>query len=685
MASKNLVIVESPTKAKTIKKMLGNNYKVMATVGHLRDLPKSSMGVDIDNDFEPKYINVRGKADVINALKKEAKKSDKIYIATDPDREGEAIAWHLCKLIGLDPGDKNRVKFHEITKDAVKASIKNPEAIDINLVDSQQARRVLDRIVGYTISPLLWKKIKSGLSAGRVQSIALRFICEREEEIRKFVPQEFWKIGANFKLDDKEFQADLNYKNPDTNNIIENEKQADKILDELTDEFLIKSVKESSKSRYPYPPFTTSTLQQEAYKKLSFSTSKTMRVAQQIYEGINLGKEGSIGLITYMRTDSTRISTTCISESRAVIADLFGKDYLGKSNSYSKKEKGSQDAHEAIRPTSMFRRPNEIKKYLSDDQYKLYKLIWTRSLASQMKPAKFISKVITMTNEGYEFKTSGSYLAFDGFTRVYGLNDKDVILPDLEENELIKSSSIDKSQHFTQAKPRYTEASLVKTLEKEGIGRPSTYASIITNILSRNYVDLKDKKFYTTEIGEMVNQFLLDYFEDVINKKFTAELEERLDRIADEDVDWKSVIRDFYIDFNQDLESAKKSKDNLKLKDVPTGKKCPKCGGELVYKHGRNGKFIGCSNFPDCKYTESIVKDTNVKCPKCGSRIIEKVSQKGKVFYGCENYPNCDFALWDKPTGEICPECGSLLVHRKNRKGSLTKCSNPECDYKKFD
>ncbi|MDY6065110.1 MAG: type I DNA topoisomerase [Finegoldia sp.] len=685
MADKNLVIVESPTKAKTIKKMLGNNYKVMATVGHLRDLPKSTMGVDIENDFEPKYINVRGKADIINSLKKEAKKADKVYIATDPDREGEAIAWHLCNLIGIDPNENNRVKFHEITKDSVKNSIKKPEAIDKNLVDSQQARRVLDRIVGYTISPLLWKKIKSGLSAGRVQSIALRFICEREEEIRKFVPEEFWKIIAKFKVDNKEFQAELNYKNPDTNNIIENEEAADKILQDLSDEFYIDSVKESSKNRYPYPPFTTSTLQQEAYKKLGFSTSKTMRIAQQIYEGVSLGKEGSAGLITYMRTDSTRISTTCINESRTVINDLFGKEYLGKSNSYSKKEKGSQDAHEGIRPSSILRRPNEIKKYLSDDQYKLYKLIWERTLASQMKPAKFISKVVIMLNKGYEFRTSGSYLAFDGFTKVYGLSDKDLILPDLEEKETIKSQAIDKSQHFTQAKPRYTEASLVKTLEKEGIGRPSTYASIITNILSRNYVELKEKKFYTTEIGEKVNQFLMEYFEDVINKKFTAELEERLDGIADNDVDWKSVIRDFYADFNQDLEKAKKADDNLKVKDMPTGKKCPECGSDLVYKHGRNGKFIGCSNFPDCKYTESIVKDTHVKCPKCGSRIIEKVSQRGKVFYGCENYPNCDFALWDKPTGEKCPECGSLLVHRKNRKGSITKCSNEDCDYKIFE
>lgn len=687
MANKKLVVVESPTKAKTIQKMLGSGYKVVATIGHLRDLPKSKLGIDIDSDFKPQYINVRGKASVINSLKKDYKNSQKIFLATDPDREGEAISWHLCYLLGINPKEENRVKFQEITKDSVKEAIKKPEAIDLKLVDAQQARRVLDRIVGYSISPLLWKKVKSGLSAGRVQSVALRLICEREKEIREFEPEEYWSIHANLFKEKLEFDSELYYsKNDKSNKInIKNKDEADKILNDLSDNFVVDSIKQQKKSRKPYAPFTTSTLQQESYKKLYFQTSKTMRIAQQLYEGISLGSEGSVGLITYMRTDSTRISHVCVSDCIDIINNLYGKQYATKGYDYSKKKKGSQDAHEGIRPSSVKRRPNEIKKYLTDDQYKLYKLIWERTVASQMKDARYLSTSIDFDNNGYTFRSNGNVVIFDGFTRVYSLNTKDSELPELKEKESIASKEIESKQHFTKPKPRYTEASLVKTLEEDGIGRPSTYASIISSILSRNYVELKEKKFYTTEIGEKVCEFVVKYFDSIINEKFTAEMENELDNIAENDVEWKKVIRDFYDGFNEDLINAKNAQDKFKVKDEQIGRKCPECGNDLVIKHGRNGKFIGCSAFPDCKYTETIVKDTKVKCPKCGHRIIEKVSKRGKVFYGCENYPNCDFALWDKPTGEKCPECGSLLVHRKNRHGESILCSNEKCDYKKLE
>lgn len=687
MANKKLVVVESPTKAKTIQKMLGSGYKVVATIGHLRDLPKSKLGIDIDNDFEPQYINVRGKANVINALKKDYKNSQKIFLATDPDREGEAISWHLCYLLGINPKEENRVKFQEITKDSVKEAIKKPEAIDLKLVDAQQARRVLDRIVGYSISPLLWKKVKSGLSAGRVQSVALRLICEREKEIREFEPEEYWSIHANLSKDKLDFDSELYYSKSDKSNKIniKNKDEADKILNDLSDKFVVDSIKQQKKARKPYAPFTTSTLQQEAYKKLYFQTSKTMRIAQQLYEGISLGSEGSVGLITYMRTDSTRISQVCVNDCLDIINKLYGKQYATRGYDYSKKKKGSQDAHEGIRPSSVKRRPNEIKKYLTEDQYKLYKLIWERTVASQMKDARYLSTSIDFDNNGYTFRSNGNVVIFDGFTRVYSLNTKDSELPELKDREPISSNEIEPKQHFTKPKPRYTEASLVKTLEEDGIGRPSTYASIISSILSRNYVELKEKKFYTTEIGEKVCEFVVKYFDSIINEKFTAEMENELDNIAENDVEWKKVIRDFYNGFNEDLVNAKNAQDKFKVKDEPIGRKCPEYGNDLVIKHGRNGKFIGCSAFPECKYTETIVKDTKVKCPKCGHRIIEKVSKRGKVFYGCENYPNCDFALWDKPTGEKCPECGSLLVHRKNRRGESVLCSNEKCNYKKLE
>lgn len=683
---KKLVIVESPTKARTIGRMLGRNYKVVATVGHLRDLPKSKMGVDIENNFEPKYINVRGKGPIINDLKKEYKKAKEVYLATDPDREGEAISWHLCHILDLDPRENHRIQFQEITKETVKDAIKKPRAIDMDLVDAQQARRVLDRVVGYTLSPLLWKKIKAGLSAGRVQSVALRLICEREEEIRKFIPKEYWRIKSFHEKSGIDFEGELKQrivgeKVQKVN--IHNEKEADEILKQLDPNgFKIHGVRKTKKKRNPYPPYTTSSLQQDAYGKLGFSTGRTMSIAQQLYEGVSLGKEGTTGLITYMRTDSTRISKEAIAESLAYIKENLGEEYAQARN-FGKNKKGAQDAHEAVRPTRPHLTPNQIKKYLTEDQFKLYRLIWQRTIASQMKPQRYLSTSVGIQNGDYLFRANGSIVTFEGFARIYPINDKDSRLPDLEKGEGLQAKNIQKSQHFTKPKPRYTEASLVKKLEEDGIGRPSTYSSIIASILSRNYVVIEERKFHTTEIGEKVNDFLVEYFDDIINEEFTAQLEDQLDKIADEKLDWKEVMNTFYDRFEKSLSKAKESGKEYQIKDKPVGRDCPECGHPLVYKHGRNGKFIGCSNFPDCRHTEAIIIDTGVQCPKCNHRLIEKVSKRGKLFYGCENYPNCDFALWDKPLNEKCPKCQSILVHRKNRRTDEIRCSNEQCDYKR--
>ena len=686
--AKKLVIVESPTKAKTVGKILGSNYKVIASVGHLRDLPKSKMGIDIENNFEPEYISVRGKGDIIKQIKKEAKASDKVLLATDPDREGEAISWHISNLLKLNPTDENRIEFHEITKETVKNSINKPRAIDMRLVDAQQARRVLDRLVGYEISPILWKKVKSGLSAGRVQSVALRLLCEREKEIKEFKPQEYWTVSANHKKDKIEFESNFYgfYKDGKEQKLdIKTEKGANEILKKLDkDNFKVVDVKVGTKNKKPYPPYTTSTLQQDANRRLNFSASKTMTIAQQLYEGIRLGREGSVGLISYMRTDSTRISSGTVQDSLDYIIKNFGKEFASKGNPYGKNKKNSQDAHEAIRPSSVFRTPNSIESYLSKDQYKLYELIWTRTVASQMSQAKYKTTAITINNNNFIFKINGNVESFKGFTKLYKTNDTDVILPEIKKNEILKAESIDKKQHFTKPKPRFTEASLVKTLEEDGIGRPSTYASIISSLTKRNYVELKQKKFFTTELGEKVNSFLIKYFDEIINEEFTAEMEAELDKIADDGLDWKNLVSDFYDNFEKKLQNAKEDDDNFKVIPKKTGEKCPECGHDLVVKHGRNGKFIGCSNFPECTYTKVLVKKIGIKCPDCkDGDIIEKVSKRGKIFYGCSNFPDCDFAVWDKPINEKCPKCGHILVHKKNRKVDEIKCSNTECDYVK--
>ena len=680
--AKNLVIVESPTKARSISKMLGRNFKVKATVGHLRDLPKSKFGVDIENNFEPEYIKVRGRAKTINELKSEAKKAEKVYLATDPDREGEAISWHLEYLLDLDPKENNRVEFHEITKNNVLAAMKKPRTIDKNLVDAQQARRVMDRIVGYEISPILWKRVKSGLSAGRVQSVALKLIVDRQKEIDEFIPEEYWSITAKHKYENISFESEF-YGSKSRKMKISNETGANKVLDKIDkDNFKLVSISKTKRKRRPYAPYTTSTLQQDASNRLGFSTKFTMQLAQQLYEGIDIGKEGTVGLISYMRTDATRISNEIVGESLKYIKEKFGEKYAGKGNTYSGKKKGSQDAHEAIRPTSIYRDPISLKTYLTDQQYKLYKLIWSRVVASQMADYEYLSTAINFDNNGLIFRSNGKITLFDGFNKLYGSLDKENILPDLEEGEVISAEKITKDQHFTNPPARYTEASLVKTLEEFGIGRPSTYSATINQIISRNYVELDGRSIYPTDLGKTVNEFLQENFDDVINVEFTAEMENQLDRIAEDEIFWKDVLKNFYKDFSKDMAAVKKDTTDYKVKDKILDEKCPKCGKPLAIKHGRNGKFIGCTGFPDCDFTKSIIKTTGVKCPECGrGELIEKVSKRGKRFYGCSNYPKCDFALWDKPTGEKCPECGSLLIHKKNRKTDVIKCS--ACDYVK--
>lgn len=678
--TKNLVIVESPTKARSISKMLGSSYKIRATYGHLRDLPKSKLGVDIENNFTPEYIKVRGKAKTINALKEEAKKADNIFLATDPDREGEAISWHLQNLLDLDSNSKNRVEFHEITKANVKNAIKNPRKIDQNLVDAQQARRVMDRIVGYEISPILWKRVKSGLSAGRVQSVALKLIVDRQREIDAFVPEEYWTITAFHNEDNVEFTSEF-YGSKDRKIKISNETGADKILSRINkDEFKIIDINKSKKRRKAQKPYTTSTLQQDASNKLGFSTKYTMSLAQQLFEGIDIGNEGSVGLISYMRTDATRLSKEIVDEALRYIKKEYGDKYASRGNSYDKKSKQTQDAHEAIRPTSIFRSPISIKEYLTDQQYKLYKLIWTRVVQSQMTDYEYLQTSITFDNNGLIFKSNGKVTIFDGFNIISTGKENENILPDLKLNETIKAEKIDKDQHFTKPPARFTEASLVKVLEENGIGRPSTYSSTIASIISRNYVEFDKRQIVPTDLGITVNDFLQVNFDDIINVEFTADMEDQLDKIASNELNWKEVLKNFYTGFEKDLKDAKKDSNDYKVKDEVLDENCPVCGHKLAIKHGRNGKFIGCTNFPECSYTRSIVKSTGVKCPKCGKGdIVEKVSKRGKRFYGCSNFPACDFALWDKPTGEKCPECGSLLIHKKNRNTDEIRCSS--CNY----
>ena len=681
----NLVIVESPAKAKTIEKYLGKRYKVIASMGHVRDLPRSQMGVDVEDNYEPKYITIRGKGPVVKDLKKYAKKAKKVFLASDPDREGEAIAWHLSKILELEESKENRVVFNEITKDAVKESFKHPRGIEMNLVDAQQARRILDRLVGYNISPVLWKKVKKGLSAGRVQSVALRLVIDRENEIRNFKPEEYWSIEGEFRYKKSKFTAKfLHYKNKPYK--LKTKKDVEKITSELNgDEFEITNVNKKEKTRYPANPFTTSTLQQEAARKLNFKARKTMMLAQQLYEGIDLKRQGTVGLITYMRTDSTRISQTAKDEAKSYIEEKYGTEYT--SNRKTKGKQGDQDAHEAIRPTSTLRTPNEMKAYLTRDQHRLYKLIWERFVASQMAPAVLDTVALDVTQNDIKFRANGQTIKFKGFMTLYVEakddkdNDKENKLPKLNQGDKVTATQIEPAQHFTQPPPRYTEARLVKTLEELKIGRPSTYAPTIDTIQKRNYVKLESKRFVPTELGEIVYEQVKDYFPEIIDVEFTVNMETLLDKIAEGDIGWRKVIDNFYGSFKLDVARAEEEMEKVEIKDEPAGEDCEVCGAPMVIKMGRYGKFMACSNFPDCRNTKAIVKTIGVTCPKCkDGDVVERKSKKNRLFYGCSNYPECDFISWDKPIGRDCPKCNHYLMQHKKGRSSQVICSN--CDYK---
>ncbi len=684
---KDLVIVESPAKAKSIGKFLGRKYKVTASVGHVRDLPKSTLGIDVEDNFNPKYITVRGKGPVVKELKAEAKKANKIYLATDPDREGEAISWHLAHILNLDEDEPIRIEFNEITKNAINKAIKEPRKINKDLVDAQQARRILDRLVGYQISPLLWRKIRKGLSAGRVQSVTVKIICDREKEIEAFIPEEYWSITTLLEKDKTEFEASYFGKlvNGKEEKIeLKKEEEVNEVLESIDkDNFIVNDLKKGVRKRNSYLPYTTSTLQQDASRRLNFSTKKTMMVAQQLYEGIDIKGEGSIGLVTYIRTDSTRVSNEAIEETKNYIKENFGEKYIG--NRKVKTKKGSQDAHEAIRPTLNLRDPLSIKDSLTRDQYKLYDLIWKRFIASEMSPAIYDTYSLNIVSNDNLFKATGSKVKFDGFLRVYEDQNKDedkFNIPEVKPNDKLKLNEIIPNQHFTKPPARYTEASLIKTLEDLGIGRPSTYSPTISTILSREYVNLEDKSFVPTELGEVVNELMEEHFKNIVNKEFTADLEERLDEIADGNVVWQDVLADFYSDFKVDLEKAEEEIKEIIIEDEVTDEICEKCGRNMVIKHGRFGKFLACPGYPECKNTKAIVQEIGVKCPECGGNIIKRKSKKGRVFYGCSNFPDCNFMTWNEPIKEKCPECGSMMVKKENKKEITKTCINEKCGHK---
>ena len=684
-----LVIVESPAKAKTIERYLGKKYKVKASIGHVRDLPRSQTGIDTENNYEPKYITIRGKGPVLQELKAAAKKAKKIYLAADPDREGEAIAWHLATALNIDITSDCRVVFNEITKEAILDSFKHPRAINMDLVDAQQARRILDRLVGYNISPILWKKVKKGLSAGRVQSVALRLIIDRENEIKSFIPEEYWSIEGLFEKGKKQFDA-LYYGTNDERVKLTNEAQVKAILAQLKgDEFEITNVVKKERKRNAAPAFTTSSLQQEAARKLNFRAKKTMMLAQQLYEGIDIGKkEGTVGLITYMRTDSTRISDTAKAEAIGYIEGKYGKDYVVGEVKQAKKQANAQDAHEAIRPTSAMRTPDELKAVLSRDQLRLYRLIWERFIASQMAPAVLDTVTVDLQNEGVQFRANGSHVKFPGFMKLYieGTDDQTEettkLLPEMVVGDKVKTLNIEPKQHFTQPPPRYSEARLVKTLEELGIGRPSTYAPTLDTIQKRGYVQLDAKRFVPTELGEIVHQATLEFFPEIINIEFTAKMEQDLDGIEEGITNWVQVIDAFYKDFEPRVKYADEMMEKIEIKDEPAGEDCEKCGSPMVYKLGRYGKFMACSNFPDCRNTKAIMKLIDVKCPTCKEgEIVERKSKTKRVFYGCNRYPECEFVSWDKPISRPCPKCSALLVEKKLKKGVQIQCTNSDCDY----
>ena len=689
-----LVIVESPAKARTISKFLGKGYKVEASQGHVRDLPKSQIGVDVDDDFALKYITIRGRGDILTRIRKEARNASQIYLATDPDREGEAISWHLASILDIDVNKPCRIEFHEVTKKAIQAAIKNPRKLDMGRVDAQQARRVLDRLVGYKISPLLWAKVKKGLSAGRVQSVATRMVVMREEDIEAFIPEEYWDVSAKMNVPNSrgrkaQFSARLSTIDG-LRAEIANAEAAEKAVERINGaHFAVSSVKIGEKHKSPAAPFTTSSLQQEASRKLGFTTAKTMQVVQQLYEGVDLEGEGTQGIVTYIRTDSVRISDDALASLRNYIGERFGEQYVPEKPIEYKGRKNAQDAHEAIRPTDVNRTPEKIKGSLTKEQYNLYRLIYNRYLACQMMPAVYETMTADIAGDGVTLRFYGEHKTFAGFTSVYeeGTDDEvassETTLPQLKEGDAVTVESVMQEQHFTQPPSRYTEASLVRALEEKGIGRPSTYAPTITTIITRGYVSREKKRLYPTELGRMVTDMMEEYFKDIVDTEFTAELEDKLDTVEENGVDWKEIIREFYPGFKQALDVAEQQIEKVEIKDEPSDEPCDKCGAMMVYKMGRFGKFLACPNFPDCRNTKPILNYIEAPCPSCGARLMEKTSRKNRKFFGCENYPNCDFVSWEKPVVAVCPQCKGYMVEKRGRKGELWHlCANETCHYR---
>ena len=688
-----LIIVESPAKARTISKFLGKGYRVEASQGHVRDLPKSQMGIDVSNDFEPKYITIRGRGDILATIRKEAKNASQIYLATDPDREGEAISWHLATILGIDPSSKCRIEFHEVTKAAVKSAIGNPRSIDMSLVDAQQARRALDRLVGYEISPLLWAKIKKGLSAGRVQSVVTRMVVLREKEIDAFIPEEYWDlsaIGATEKKDKRGFQMSLSTLDGQKASLhcAEDAENAKERV--LNASLSVSSVRSSEKRKMPPAPFTTSSLQQEASKKLNFTTAKTMQVVQQLYEGVELKGSGSTGLVTYIRTDSVRLSQEAQADIRAFIPEKFGEEYLPETPNEFKGRKNAQDAHEAIRPTDIRRIPESIKESLSKDQYKLYKLVYDRTLASQMSSAAYETMTAEISGDGVGLRFYGEVLTFDGYRAVYkDSQDEEEVpvsstLPSIAPGSPVSIREADVKQHFTQPPARYTEASLVRTMEEKGIGRPSTYAPTITTIISRGYVSREQKRLYPTELGNMVTAMMEEFFPEIVDMDFTADMEDKLDKVEEGTEEWKDILRKFYPHFKELLTTAEEQVEKVEIRDEVSDEICDKCGAKMVYKMGRFGRFLACPNFPECKNTKPIQIYIDVPCPNCGARLMEKTTKKNRKFFGCERYPECDFVSWDRPVEEKCPQCGSFMVEKHGKHQELWHvCTNETCRFRK--
>ena len=684
-SKKILVIVESPAKAKTIERHLGKNYIVRASMGHLRDLPKSQFGIDVENEFAPKYINVRGKGELIRALKKEAKNADKIYLASDPDREGEAIAWHLAFILGVDPEKDCRIVFHEITKPAIEEAVQHPRPIHMEQVDAQQARRMLDRIVGYKLSPLLWRKVRKGLSAGRVQSVTVRLICDREREIEAFQSEEYWTVEAKLKKGKNAFTADVTHVRG-KKLVLHSEAETKALTDDLArQDFIVKEVKRSERRKKAAPPFTTSSLQQDAARKLGFTSGRTMMIAQQLYEGVVLGRQGATGLITYMRTDSTRISNLAVDEARSYLSETYGRDYVPQRPNIYAMGKKAQDAHEGIRPTSIVRTPADVEPYLNRDQLRLYTLIWQRFAASQMSAAVYDTIAAQIAAGDYQLRAHGSKLKFKGYTAVYvgaeiAKKEKDTLLPELEAGDALALSDLKPEQHFTEPPPRYNDASIVKTLEEMGIGRPSTYAPIIETIQKRGYVERREKQFRPTELGFIVTDMLEEYFKDIVDVKFTANLEGELDEVADGTLDKNDLLRKFYDPFDETLKQAEDVIGEVEIPDEVTDIPCDKCGRMMVVKQGRFGKFLACPGFPDCRNAKPLLRDTGVACPKCGGKIVERKSRRGRAFFGCDRYPDCDYTTWDEPQQEKCKVCGSFMQKHRYRTGrSILYCSNEAC------